>query len=65
MSQYEKTVMDAIRKLEEKIGEEEGPGFEAPSERPGKEKQGWKDRAKSTAAAAVQYMTSSRDPSTK
>ena len=61
VSLYEKTVMDAIRKLEEKIGEEEeeGPGFEAQSERPAKEKQGWMDRAKSTAAAAVHYMTSS------
>ena len=62
VSLYEKTVMDAIRKLEEKIGEEEeeeGSGFDAQSERPAKEKQGWMDRAKSTAAAAVHYMTSS------
>ncbi len=43
MSQYEKTVMDAIKKLEEKLDEEEE--VENPAVKVAKEKQGWKSWA--------------------
>ncbi len=43
MSQYEKTVMDAIKKLEEKLDEVEE--VENPADKVAKEKQGWKSWA--------------------
>jgi hypothetical protein len=43
VSQYEKTVMDAIKKLEEKLDEVEE--VENPADKVAKEKQGWKSWA--------------------
>ena len=47
MSQYEQTVLNAIRELEEKIGEEEEEAFVAQPTEKAKEKAGWKEWAKS------------------
>ncbi len=44
VSQYEKTVMDAIKKLEEKLDEEEET--ETPEDKVAEEKLSWIDRAK-------------------